>query len=234
MTLGTLYLIPSTLGECCLADVLPQRTADVANRISHYVVENTRSARRFLSKLQLAQPIDALSFAELNEHTTEAELAPLLAPLLQGCDVGIISEAGAPAVADPGAALVKAAHENGIRVIPLVGPSSILLALMASGFNGQSFAFAGYLPVKPDERQRSIRRLERLAADGQTQIFIETPYRNAKMLADLLRVCAPQTRLCIAADITLATEFIATKTVAQWKKNGVELNKRLCIFLLGI
>jgi 16S rRNA (cytidine1402-2'-O)-methyltransferase len=233
MNLGTLYLIPATLGECGIADVLPQRTADVANHISHYVVENTRSARRFLSKLHLAQPIDALSFAELNEHTAEADIAPLLNPLLQGYDVGIISEAGVPAVADPGAALVAAAHEKGIRVTPLVGPSSILLALMASGFNGQAFAFAGYLPVKPDERQRSIRRIERLAAEGQTQIFIETPYRNDKLLADLLRLCAPQTRLCIAADLTLDTEFIATRTIAQWKKNGVEVGKRPCVFLVG-
>jgi 16S rRNA (cytidine1402-2'-O)-methyltransferase len=231
-TFGTLYLIPATLGECCLGDVLPQRTADVANRISRYVVEDTRSARRFLSRLKIAQPIDSLLFTELNEHTPAAEVLPMLAPLLQGFDVGVISEAGAPAVADPGAALVSAAHEKGIRVAPLVGPSSILLALMASGFNGQSFAFSGYLPIKSDERIRCIKRLERLSAEGQTQIFMETPYRNNKLLADLLAACSPHAKLCIAADITLATELIAAKTMAEWKRNTPDLNKRPCIFLM--
>jgi 16S rRNA (cytidine1402-2'-O)-methyltransferase len=231
-SLGKLYLIPSTLGECCIGDVLPQRTVDVANRISRYVVENTRSARRFLSRLKIAQPISSLEFTELNEHTPATEVLPMLAPLLQGFDVGIISEAGAPAVADPGAALVSAAHKKGIRVVPLVGPSSILLALMASGFNGQSFAFSGYLPVKPDERMRCIKRLERLSAEGQTQIFMETPYRNNKLLADLTGACSPHTKLCIAADITLEAEFIATKTVAEWKKGTPDLNKRPCIFLM--
>ncbi|MDR3365505.1 MAG: SAM-dependent methyltransferase [Prevotellaceae bacterium] len=229
---GKLYLIPSTLGECCIGDVLPQRTADVVNRISRYVVEHTRSARRFLSRLKIAQPIDSLIFTELNEHTPAAEVAPMLLPLLQGFDVGIISEAGAPAVADPGAALVSAAHEKGIRVVPLVGPSSILLALMASGLNGQSFAFSGYLPVKPDERIRCIRRLERLSAEGQAQIFMETPYRNNKLLADVIGACSPHDKLCIAADITLETEFIATKTVAEWKRETPDLNKRPCIFVL--
>ncbi|MDR2814815.1 MAG: SAM-dependent methyltransferase [Prevotellaceae bacterium] len=231
-TFGKLYLIPSTLGECCIGDVLPQRTADVANRISRYVVENTRSARRFLSRLKISQPIDSLIFTELNEHTPAAEVAPMLTPLLQGFDVGVISEAGAPAVADPGAALVSVAHENGIRVVPLVGPSSILLALMASGFNGQSFAFSGYLPVKPDERIRSIKRLERLSAEGQTQIFMETPYRNNKLLADLTAACSPRAKLCIAADITLESEFIATKTMLEWKREAPDLNKRPCIFLV--
>ena len=240
--LGTLYLIPSTLGECCVGDVLPQRTSEVVNRVSHYVVENTRSARRFLSKLKIRQSIDFLAFAELNEHTPSAEVAPLLAPLLEGHDVGLISEAGVPAVADPGAALVQLAHKRGVRVVPLVGPSSILLALMASGFNGQEFAFAGYLPIKPDERVRAIKNLEKLAArqpersgarQGQTQIFMETPYRNNKLVADLLAVCNPQTQLCIAANITLENEFIATKTVGEWKKNVPDLNKRPCIFLVG-
>ncbi|MDR0711966.1 MAG: SAM-dependent methyltransferase [Prevotellaceae bacterium] len=229
---GKLYLIPSTLGECCAGDVLPRRTVDVVNRISRYVVENTRSARRFLSRLKIAQPIDSLSFTELNEHTPDAEVAPMLAPLLQGFDVGIISEAGAPTVADPGAALVSAAHEKGIRVIPLVGPSSILLALMAAGFNGQSFAFAGYLPIKSDDRNRCIRRLERLSAEGQTQIFMETPYRNNKLLADVIDACSPHTKLCIAADITLEAEFIATKTIAEWKKGTPDLSKRPCIFVM--
>lgn len=229
---GKLYLIPSTLGECCIGDVLPQRTVDVVNRISRYVVENTRSARRFLSRLKIAHPIDSLTFTELNEHTPAAEVAPMLLPLLEGFDVGVISEAGAPAVADPGAALVSVAHQKGIRVVPLVGPSSILLALMASGLNGQSFAFLGYLPIKPDERIRCIKRLERLSAEGQTQIFMETPYRNNKLLADLMGACSPHAKLCIAADITLEAELIATKTVAEWKRNTPDLNKRPCIFLM--
>ncbi|MDR1416012.1 MAG: SAM-dependent methyltransferase [Prevotellaceae bacterium] len=229
---GKLYLIPSTLGERCMGDVLPQRTADVANRILHYVVENTRSARRFLSKLKLSHPIDSLMFTELNEHTPAAAVAPMLAPLLQGFDVGIISEAGAPAVADPGAALVSAAHEKGIRVVPLVGPSSILLALMASGFNGQFFTFSGYLPIKPALRARSLKRLEQLSSEGQTQIFMETPYRNNKLLADIIGTCSPHAKLCIAADITLESEFIATKTLAEWKKGTPDLNKRPCIFLM--
>ncbi|MDR2938579.1 MAG: SAM-dependent methyltransferase [Prevotellaceae bacterium] len=228
---GTLYLIPSTLGDCCTADVLPQRTAEIVNRIAHYVVENTRSARRFLSKLGIQQSIDSLSFTELNEHTSLAEVAPLLAPLLDGNDVGIISEAGVPSVADPGAALVRLAHEKNIRVVPLVGPSSILLALMASGFNGQAFAFSGYLPVKPDERTHAIKNLEKRSAH-ETQIFMETPYRNNKLIADLLSICAPQTKLCLAADITLETEFISTKTISEWKKKTPDLNKRPCIFLL--
>ncbi|MDR0688370.1 MAG: SAM-dependent methyltransferase [Prevotellaceae bacterium] len=229
---GKLYLIPSTLGGCCIGDVLPQRTVDVANRISRYVVENTRSARRFLSRLKLSRPIDSLVFAELNEHTPAAEVPHLLAPLLQGFDVGVISEAGVPAVADPGAALVSAAHEQGIRVVPLVGPASMLLALMASGFNGQSFAFSGYLPIKSDERIRSLKRLERLSTEGQTQIFMEAPYRNSKLLADIIGACSPRTKLCIAADITLESELIATKTLAEWKKGMPDLNKRPCIFLM--
>jgi 16S rRNA (cytidine1402-2'-O)-methyltransferase len=196
------------------------------------VVENTRSARRFLSKLKLSHPIDSLVFTELNEHTPVAEVSHLLAPLLQGFDVGVISEAGVPAVADPGAALVSAAHERGIRVVPLVGPSSILLALMASGFNGQSFAFSGYLPIKSDERLRSLKRLERLSAEGQTQIFMEAPYRNNKLLADIINACNPHTKLCIAADITLESELIATKALSEWKKGTPDLNKRPCIFLM--
>jgi len=230
--LGVLYLIPSTLGECCIGDVLPQRTSEIVNRIAHYVVENTRSARRFLSKLNIEQSIDALTFAELNEHTPLSEVAPLLKPLLEGHDVGIISEAGVPSVADPGAALVRLAHEKNIRVVPLVGPSSILLALMASGFNGQAFTFSGYLSVKPDERVKQIKNLEKRSAH-ETQIFMETPYRNNKLIADLLATCSPQTKLCLAADITLATEFIATKTIAEWKKKTPDLNKRPCIFLLS-
>ncbi|MDR0415631.1 MAG: SAM-dependent methyltransferase [Prevotellaceae bacterium] len=229
---GKLYLIPSTLGECCVGDVLPRRTVDVAGGISHYVVENTRSARRFLSRLKLPRPIDSLVFTELNEHTPVGEVVPMLAPLMQGFDVGVISEAGVPAVADPGAALVRAAHESGICVVPLVGPSSILLALMASGLNGQSFAFSGYLPIKPDLRARSLRRLEQLSAEGQTQIFMEAPYRNDKLIADIVSVCRPHTVLCIAADVTLETELIATKTLAEWKRRLPNLNRRPCIFLM--
>jgi 16S rRNA (cytidine1402-2'-O)-methyltransferase len=216
-----------------MGDVLPQRTAEVANTIRHFVVENTRSARRFLSALKIANPIDLLSFTELNEHTRPEEIFSMLSPAMNGENVGIISEAGVPSVADPGAALVAYAHVKGVRVVPLVGPSSILLALMGSGFNGQKFAFSGYLPIKQDDRIRAIRNLEkRSQQEGQTQIFMETPYRNNKLLADLLNTCQAQTKLCLAADITLSTEFIATKTIAEWGKNAPDINKRPCIFLL--
>ncbi|MDR1225727.1 MAG: SAM-dependent methyltransferase [Prevotellaceae bacterium] len=234
MSFGKIYLIPTTLGECCMGDVLPQRTVEVVNTIKHFVVENTRSARRFLSALKMAHPIDALSFTELNEHTRPEDVLPLLVPAMSGENIGIISEAGVPAVADPGAALVALAHIKGVQVAPLVGPSSILLALMASGFNGQKFAFSGYLPVKPEDRIRSIKKLEkRSQQEGQTQIFMETPYRNNKLVADLLNTCQPQTKLCLAADITLSTELIATKTVAEWKKNVPDIGKRPCIFLIS-
>ncbi|MEQ1526101.1 MAG: SAM-dependent methyltransferase [Gallionella sp.] len=234
MTFGTLYLIPCTLGDTPAEQVLPQHTIHIARNLSYFVVEQAKTARQFLSALKPVQPIQSLHMENLNEHTTQNELVGLLAPLLAGNDVGIISEAGCPGIADPGAGLVELAHRKGIRVIPLVGPSSILLALMASGLNGQCFAFHGYLPIEEAERKKSIATLEAESAKcNQTQLFIETPYRNEKLLGALLATCRPQTRLCIAADITLPDEQIVTRSIAQWKTQALpQLNKRPCMFLL--
>jgi 16S rRNA (cytidine1402-2'-O)-methyltransferase len=228
-----LYLIPTTLGETAVEKVLPAENMEIVRSLRYFVVENTRTARRHLKKMVPEIVIDDLDFKELNEHTQSAELELLLSPLNQGFNIGILSEAGCPGIADPGADLVMLAHEKGIRVIPLVGPSSILLSLMASGLNGQNFAFIGYIPVKPAERSAAIRDIERSSSrDKQTQIFIEAPYRNAKLLDDLLAVCNGQTRLCIAVDITLESEFVVTKTIAQWKRAVPDINKRPAIFLL--
>ncbi len=234
MTFGTLYLIPCTLGDTPAEQVLPQHTIHITRNLSYFVVEQAKTARQFLSALKPVQPIQSLHMENLNEHTTQNELVGLLAPLLAGNDVGIISEAGCPGIADPGAELVALAHRKGIRVIPLVGPSSILLALMASGLNGQCFAFHGYLPIEEVERKKAITMLEAESAKrNQTQLFIETPYRNEKLLGALLATCRPQTRLCIAADITLPDEQIVTRSVAQWKAQIVpQLNKRPSMFLL--
>ena len=234
MTTGTLYLIPCTLGDTAACNVLPQHVIDIARSLDHYVVEQAKTARQFLSALRHEKPISSLHIATLNEHTKASELQDLLAPLLSGFDVGIISEAGCPGIADPGADLVNLAHRKGIRVIPLVGPSSILLALMASGLNGQCFAFHGYLPIADIDRNRMIATLEAESASRrQTQMFIETPYRNDKLFAALIAQCRPQTQICIAADITLDSEQIQTRTVAQWKAQPApQLNKRPCMFLL--
>ena len=231
--MAKLYLIPTTLGETAVEKVLPAEIMKVVKELHYFVVENTRTARRHLKKMVPEIVIDDLDFKELNEHSRQDELEMLLEPIRQGFDVGILSEAGCPGVADPGADLVKLAHQNGIKVIPLVGPSSILLSLMASGMNGQNFAFIGYLPVKPPERAKAIRDIERISAkEKQTQIFIEAPYRNTKLVEDLLSVCSEQTRLCIAVDLTLESEFVVTKTVAAWKKSVPDINKRPAIFLL--
>ena len=232
--LGTLYLIPCTLGDTPAEQVLPQHVINVARKLQHFVVEQPKSARQFLSALKSEQPIQSLHFATLNEHTAANELPALLAPLLAGHDVGIISEAGCPGIADPGADLVTLAHRNGIRVVPLVGPSSILLALMASGLNGQCFAFHGYLPIAETERNKTIAMLEiESAKRKQTQLFIETPYRNDKMFGALLTQCRPDTMLCVATDITLPSEQIQTFTIAKWKSQPVpQLNKRPSLFLL--
>ncbi|MEG2614229.1 MAG: SAM-dependent methyltransferase [Alistipes sp.] len=235
---GTLYLIPCPISdETAVYDVTPEANRAVIDALDYFIVENTRSARRFLSKAKVARPIDTLEFRELNEHTVAGrEVEELVAPLLAGRSAGVISEAGVPGVADPGALVVEACHRAGIRVVPLVGPSSIILALMASGLSGQSFAFNGYLPVKPPERGRAIHALERRAlGEGQSQLFIETPYRNVKLMEQLLATLAPATRLTVAADITAPTEFIATHAVADWRKLPMpELNKRPAIFILGI
>lgn len=231
---GTLYLIPCTLGDIPAEQVLPQHVMALARKLQHFVVEQPKTARQFLSALKTEQPIQSLHFATLNEHTAAGELSELLAPLLAGHDVGIISEAGCPGIADPGANLVALAHRNGIRVVPLVGPSSILLALMASGLNGQCFAFHGYLPIADADRNKAISVLETESIRrNQTQMFIETPYRNDRMFGALLAQCRGDTLLCVATDITLAGEQIQTRPISQWKSRPApQLNKHPSLFLL--
>lgn len=232
--MAALYLIPTTLGDSPLERIMPPFNYDVINTIRHFIVEDVRTARRFLKKVNPSVNIDELIFFVLNQHTTAQEISGFLRPMTEGNDMGVISEAGCPAVADPGADIVAMAQQKNFTVVPLVGPSSILLALMGSGFNGQSFAFNGYLPVQPADRVKTLRRLEQRAiAENQSQLFIETPYRNMKMLADIIDTCQPNTKLCIAADITLDTEFIKTKTVREWKSTLPDLNKRPTIFLFS-
>lgn len=230
---AALYLIPVTLGDTEINRVLPDHNRQVIANIKHFAVENIRSARRFLRRSNPDIVIDDLTFYTLDEHTRAEEVSSFLAPLRQGLPMGVISEAGCPAIADPGADLVAIAQSEGLPVVPLVGPSSILLSLMASGFNGQSFTFNGYLPVEPAERTRKIRQLEqRIYQENQTQIFIETPYRNHKMIEELVRTCRPGTRLCVACDISCENEEIHTRTMAQWKKAQYNYQKRPAIFLL--
>ena len=218
-----------------MARVLPEYNADIVRSINYFVVENLRTGRRFLSRVSMGRPIDTLKMAELNEHTAPAEVEALIAPILAGEDCAMISEAGCPGVADPGAALAALCHRHGVRVVPLVGPSSILLALMASGMNGQSFAFNGYLPVKTPERQRALRNLERRArSEHQSQIFIEAPYRNRQMLEAIVASCAPDTRVTVAVDITAESERIVTRSVAEWRRAMPDdLHKRPAIFIIG-
>lgn len=233
MNKGKLHLIPAPLGNNEPAEVIPGPVLALLGRLDTFVVEEVRTARRYLSRAGLKGHIAELRFHELNEHTPDAQIEGYLALFDDGHDVGLISEAGLPAVADPGARLVALCHGAGIEVVPYPGPSSLMLALMASGLNGQSFAFCGYLPAKSDERRAAIRAIEkRSAAAGQTQIFIETPYRNDAMLADLLATLSPRTRLTLAADITLPDAFIRTCTVAAWKKSNPVIGKRPCVFLL--
>lgn len=231
---ATLYLIPVPLGASSLESVLPASVLQQIKPLTHFVVENAKSARAFLKAAGTDLPLQALQLEELNEHTHDSELERLLAPLLAGHDVGLISEAGCPAVADPGANLVARAQDRGIRVVPLVGPSSLLLALMASGLNGQRFAFHGYLPAKDNERQKALRELEQESRKHkQTQLFIETPYRNAQMFAALLATCQPGTRLTIATDITLDSESIITRSIGAWKKLAPPaIERRPTVFLL--
>ena len=230
---GTLYLIPTTLSDSPLRQILPDGNADIVLRLKVFIVENVRTARRFLKQVDKAIDIDALRFFELNQHTAPEQIGTYLEPLLQGCDVGIISEAGCPAIADPGADVVALAQQKGIKVVPLVGPSSILLSLMASGFNGQSFAFNGYLPIDKNTRAQQLKLLEkRIYTEHQTQIFIETPYRNKQLVDDLCRTLQPHTKLCIAADITGPNEYIKTNTLAAWKKALPDIGKVPCIFLI--
>ena len=230
---GKLYLIPSPLGDNQPSEVLPEMVFETIGRIRTYVVEEVRTARRFLSRAGLKGKIDTLEFHELNEHTSSEQIEGYLGLFERGEDIGLISEAGLPAVADPGAQLVALCHKRGIEVVPLVGPSSLMLALMASGLNGQSFAFCGYIPAKSDERKSRLKVLEKVSSQlNQTQIIIETPYRNDSLLADILSVCNPSTRLCIAADLTLPTAYIRTASIGDWKKNVPTIGKRPCVFLL--
>jgi 16S rRNA (cytidine1402-2'-O)-methyltransferase len=232
--MAKLYMIPTTLGDTSIERVLPPDLTQLISSIQVFIVENIRTARRFLKKVNPAIVIDNLTFFELNQHTEKKEISRFLEPNQQGLDIGIISEAGCPGVADPGAEVVKIAHTKNIQVVPLVGPSSILLALMASGMSGQNFAFNGYLPIKNPEKSVQIKMLEkRMQAEGQTQIFIEAPYRNAQLLDELLKTCDPQTLLCIAVDITLDTEFILSKPVSYWKTQLPDIQKRPAIFMIG-
>lgn len=234
MIKGLLYLVPATLGSPDTRLTIPSGMADLVRDIQVYIVENERSARRYLKLLDREIDIDRLTFFELNEHTPTEEVPSFLGPAEKGQDTAIISEAGMPGVADPGAAVVRMAHEKGISVIPLTGPSSVLLGLMASGFNGQQFTFHGYLPIQQSQRVRKIREMEKeMQRTGATQIFIEAPYRNDKLMADLLLHCHPATLLCIAADITMETEMIRSQPISRWKKNKPSLHKRPAIFLLG-
>lgn len=230
---ASLFLIPVTLGDTDHRRVLPEYNREIILQIKHFIVENIRTARRFLKKTEPSIVIDDLTFYELNKHTSPEDVAGYLVPLTKGEHVGVISEAGCPAVADPGADVVAIAQRKNYPVVPLVGPSSILMSVMASGFNGQSFAFHGYLPIEPGERAKKIKALEqRVYAEHQTQLFIETPYRNNKMVEDILHNCRPQTRLCIAANITCEGEYIRTKTIKEWQGKVPDLTKIPCIFLL--
>ena len=237
MAKGVLYMIPCPISDStAVYDVVPEANRDVINSLDYFIVENVRSARRFLSKAGIERKIDDLEFVELNEHTREGvAVEAMVRPILEGRSAGVISEAGVPGVADPGALVAEACHRRGIRVIPLVGPSSILMAIMASGLNGQSFAFNGYLPVKPPERAKAIKSFERRAqVEHQSQIFIEAPYRNVKLVEQMLATLAPVTRLTIACDITSPDEIIVTRRVEQWRKDGVpDIAKRPTIFIIG-
>lgn len=230
---GRLHLVPSPLGENDPAEVIPQPVLDSLKGFRTFVVEEVRTARRYLSKAGLKGKIGELEFFELNEHTDPATIEGYMRLFDGGNDVALISEAGLPAVADPGAQLVELAHRNGIEVVPHVGPSSLMLALMASGLNGQSFAFCGYIPAKTDERRSRLRTLEKISGQlRQTQILIETPYRNDSLFADILAVCGASTKVCVAANITMPDACIKTMKVAQWKKEGFVIGKRPCVFLI--
>lgn len=228
-----LYLLPVTLGDTLLEHVLPPYNKEIILQLKHFIVEDVRSARRFLKKVDQDIDIDSLVFYVLNKHTSPEEISGYLKPLESGFSMGIISEAGCPAVADPGADVVAIAQKHDLKVIPLIGPSSILLSVMASGFNGQSFAFYGYLPIEASQRSKMIKNLEqRVYAEDQTQLFIETPYRNNKMAEDIIRNCRPQTKLCIAAALTCEDEYIKTRTIKEWHGKLPDLSKIPCIFLL--
>ncbi len=230
---GKLYLIPAPISQTDIAWVLPVAVQQCVAEISHFIVEHPKTARQFLKQLHCKCPLQELNMQTLNEHTQAKDLLSLLDPILAGHDVGLLSEAGCPAVADPGAGLIRLAHKKNIPVVPLVGPSSILLALMASGLNGQRFAFHGYLPVESTARASKILELEKTSINlKQTQIFIETPYRNQKLLEQLVKVCNDNTDLCVAIDLTFVREMIATKSIKEWRRSLPDINKIPAIFLL--
>jgi 16S rRNA (cytidine1402-2'-O)-methyltransferase len=244
---GTLYLVPNTLGPLdaaphALSHILPEQVQDIASKLEYFVAENAKTARAFLKLVAvdhpLARPLQEIKISELNVNTPPAALSALLAPLLEGHDMGLVSEAGVPAVADPGADLVRLAHQHGVQVRPLVGPSSLLLAVMASGLNGQSFAFNGYLPTDAAQRTKRIQQLEqRSRSEKQTQLLIETPYRNAAMLEALVSACQPGTLVCVATDLSLPTESVRTLAASKWKaalaaNKGPDFHKKPTVFLL--
>jgi 16S rRNA (cytidine1402-2'-O)-methyltransferase len=230
---GNLYLIPCPMGDVPPLAVLPISVKKAVEKIDYYIVEHEKNARRFIKSIVPEKKQPTLKFQEINKFTRPEEIPAMLNPCLEGFDVGVISDAGCPGIADPGARVVHYAHELGVKVVPLVGPSSILLAMMASGFNGQNFAFNGYLPIDKGERKTELKRLEKLSKDyGQSQLFIETPYRNTQMLQSLKENLNPQTRICVACDITLPSEYIKTAPVSLWKKIKVDLHKRPTLFII--
>lgn len=235
MTFGTLYLVPNLLGATKPEQVLPAGTLSIVKRLRHFVVENTRTSRRVLSRIGMDCPIDEIEFIELDKHDKggDLDLMEHLGACLQGEDMGVMSEAGTPCVADPGTLVVDLAHSAGIKVVPLVGPNAMILALMASGFNGQAFAFHGYLPIKSPDRQNAIKNLERRSmTNNETELFIETPFRNNAMLADLCKNLHPSTRVCVACNLTCEDELVISQDVAEWKKFKGDLNKKPAVFLV--
>jgi 16S rRNA (cytidine1402-2'-O)-methyltransferase len=234
MTKGNLYLIPTPLGDTGFEAGMPAANLNILHGIETFIVEELRTARRFLRKAGYLKDFESVTFHLLNEHTPDYEVSTMLENTLAGHNTGLLSEAGLPCIADPGNIVVRLAHRKGIKVVPLTGPSSIMLGLMASGLNGQNFVFHGYLPVKPDERTRSLRELDNAVSRGnQTQIFIETPYRNIAMFESILKTCHPSLMLCIAVDLTLSTEWIKSLPISEWKKQKPDLHKRPAVFLLG-
>lgn len=230
---GILYLIPARLGDDIKLEVLPISIKKIIESVNYYIVENEKTARRYIKKISPGKSQSDLHMFVLNKFTESSELPDFLAPCFEGKDIGVLSEAGCPGIADPGAAIVSIAHEKNIKVVPLVGPSSILLAMMSSGMNGQGFSFNGYLPIDKQERKQKLKQLERISNEqNQSQIFIETPYRNTKLLQDLHSHLHPLTRVCVAVDITLTTEFIKTLPAFEWANVKIDLHKRPCIFII--
>lgn len=229
---GKIYLIPVTLGGSDVNAIIPEKVLEITRGLRYFVVEEIRSARRYLRLIDKQFPIDDSCFRELNEHTGEKDITAYLEPVLNGNNMGLMSEAGLPCIADPGARLISIAHREKIKVVPLSGPSSIFMALISSGMNGQKFTFNGYLPVKSEERIRKLKELEKKAREGYTQIFMETPYRNQKILNDILKTCSNDINLCIASDLTLPTESVITRKLPEWKTDIPDLNKKMVIFVL--